>query len=167
MPDSKLPDISLQILFSMSRPHIFWYSWKTKTNNKHRWASEARCWIWRWKKNRNLMFKWQTCTEVGLAASTQDGIKLRLVSSHFVFPSGVQFLLPIQTCQNGKKNVTRQANDCLLLFEHPTNVPERPAGPGRCQQSLFHHDFPKQGQMHTQCSFSSQQIKHVCNEIIG
>lgn len=113
------------------------------------------------------MPKWLTCTEVRLAASTQDGIKLRLVGSHFVFPGGVQFLLPKQTCQNGKRNVTRQANDCLLLFEHHTNVPEHPAGPGRCQQSLFHHDFPKQGQTHTQCSFSSRQIKRVCNEIIS
>ena len=29
IPDSKFPDISLQILFSISRPHICWYSWKT------------------------------------------------------------------------------------------------------------------------------------------
>lgn len=43
MPDSRLPDISLQMLFSMSRPHIFWYSWKTekkekKKSNRWRWA---------------------------------------------------------------------------------------------------------------------------------
>lgn len=35
MPDSTLPDISLQILFSMSLPHICWYSWKTNEENNH------------------------------------------------------------------------------------------------------------------------------------
>lgn len=44
MPDSKLPDISLQILFSMSRPHMFWYSWKTDKEKNHRWESEAFWW---------------------------------------------------------------------------------------------------------------------------
>ena len=29
MPDSTFPDISLQMLFTMSRPHICWYSWNT------------------------------------------------------------------------------------------------------------------------------------------
>lgn len=36
MPDSRLPDISLQILFSMSLPHICWYSWKTDKEMDHR-----------------------------------------------------------------------------------------------------------------------------------
>lgn len=32
-----------------------------------------------------------------LSAGAQDGIKLRLISPHFVFPSSIQFLLPRQT----------------------------------------------------------------------
>lgn len=33
-----------------------------------------------------------TGTQVGLAAGTQDGVKLGLVGSHFILTGGVQFL---------------------------------------------------------------------------
>lgn len=41
IPDSKFPDISLQMLFSMSLPHICWYSLNTTKDItcKHYWQS--------------------------------------------------------------------------------------------------------------------------------
>lgn len=54
MPDSKLPDISLQILFSMSRPHMLWYSWKTDKEKDHGWVTWSllvNLGGWRKKKN--------------------------------------------------------------------------------------------------------------------
>lgn len=49
-----------------------------------------------------------TCTEVRLAASTQDGIKLRLVSSNFVFPSSVQFL-------SDTRQLKKRARPCMFI----------------------------------------------------
>lgn len=60
------------------------------------------------------IFLWKfshTCTEVRLAASTQDGIKLRLVSSNFVFPSSVQFLSDTQNTRQFKK----RPRPCLFI----------------------------------------------------
>lgn len=34
MPDSTSPDISLAMLFTMSRPHICWYSWNTSRGTR-------------------------------------------------------------------------------------------------------------------------------------
>ena len=46
-----------------------------------------------------------------LAASTQDGIKLRLISSNFVFPSSVQFLSDTQRTRQCKKGT----RPCLFI----------------------------------------------------
>lgn len=114
MPDSRLPDISLQMLFSMSRPHIFWYSWKTRRatgEGEHQWPAEQ---VWD-GRNRGSQ---QTCTEVRLAASTQDGIELGLVRSHFVFASRVKFLSAKQTCRISNEDVSRLPSNCLWLRWH-------------------------------------------------
>lgn len=67
-----------------------------------------------WRKKTNFvaqtMLGLHTCTKVRLTASTQDGIKLRLVSSHFVFPSTIQFLSPKQTQKLKKKKEHDQAS---------------------------------------------------------
>lgn len=55
----------------------------------------------------------QTCTEVRLAASTQDGIELGLVRSHFVFASRVKFLSAKQTCRISNEDVSRLPSNCL------------------------------------------------------
>ena len=95
------------------------------------------------------MLNLHTCTKVGLAASTQDGIKLRLISSDLIFSSGVQFLLPMQT--DKKKKEQRTWTGLIITFhqcyKHQTNfkpVPEHPVWPGKCQQSPFRHGFPTQ-----------------------
>lgn len=53
------------------------------------------------------MLKLHTCTKVRLAASAQDGVKLRLISSNFIFPSSIQFLSPTQRHTNLKKKKER------------------------------------------------------------
>lgn len=90
MPDSRLPDISLQMLFSMSRPHIFWYSWKTRRatgEGEHQWpgwtglrrkkqgisadlhGGEACCehtgWHWTGTRPFPLCFRQQSKVSVG------------------------------------------------------------------------------------------------------
>lgn len=60
----------------------------------------------------------QTCTEVRLAASTQDGIELGLVRSHFVFASSVKFLSAKQTCRISNEDVSRLPSNCLWLCWH-------------------------------------------------
>lgn len=54
------------------------------------------------------MLKKHTCSKVRLAASTKDGIKLRLVSSQFILSSSVQFLLPTHTSTNTHMNTHKE-----------------------------------------------------------
>lgn len=49
------------------------------------------------------VLKWHTCSKVRLAAGAQDGIKLRLISSNFILPSGIQFLSPTHHLKKKKK----------------------------------------------------------------
>lgn len=84
----------------------------------------------------------QTCTEVRLAASAQDGVELRLVRSHLVFASRIKFLLPKQTRRISKWDASSPPSDCYC-YNITSNVPGRPVGPGRCPHSPFHPDFPE------------------------
>lgn len=67
------------------------------------------------KKKKGQCWKWRTCTKVRLAASAQDGIKLWLISSHFIFPGSIEFLLPMRTHGNGR---SEHGQACQLHVTH-------------------------------------------------
>lgn len=94
-------------------------------------------------KGETIHWGWglHTGAKVRLAASTQDGIKLRLVGSSFIFPGSIQFLSAAHT----KKHtyiIHGTGLDSLITSHHSKPVPERPVWPWRRRQSPFRHDFP-------------------------
>lgn len=92
------------------------------------------------KQNSSRGRRWAlTCTQVRLAASTQDGIKLWLIGSHFILPGCIQFLW----CANADAQRPRlESRSMIRLCDIKGKAPEHPVAPGRCPQSLVRHGSP-------------------------
>lgn len=152
MPDSKLPDISLQILFSMSRPHMFWYSWKTDKEKNHRWESEAFWWT-REDGGRRRILWYKQCWDYtparrwGLLRAHRMALNWDSSVPTLFSPAPYSFCRPSRH-GNFKKKGTRSGFPISWMSQHQTDLPERPVWPGRRQRPLFRHDFPGQSKTH-------------------
>lgn len=155
MPDSKLPDISLQILFSMSRPHMLWYSWKTDKEKDHGWVTWSLLVnLGGWRKKKNFV-EVQQCWDYtparrwGLLRAHRMALNWDSSVPTLFSPAPYSFCRPSRHRNVKKKrNTIRLPNYFPRMLRHQTDLPECPVWPGRCQRSLFRHDFPRQSKTH-------------------